>query len=48
MIAAEWFFIGAILVGAAEHIIAVSSLKENSTVQLVLSILKRVFPEPNK
>jgi hypothetical protein len=27
------------------HIIAVSPLKENSTVQLVLSILKRVFPK---
>jgi len=41
---AEWFFIGAIVVGAAEHIIAASSLKENSTVQLVLTILKRIFP----
>jgi len=48
MTAAEWFFIGAILVGAAEHIIAVSSLKENSTIQLVLSILKRVFPKVNR
>jgi len=44
MTAAEWFVIGAVVVGAAEHIIAVSPLKENSTVQLVLSILKRVFP----
>ena len=41
---AEWFIIGAIIVGAAEHIIAVSSLKENSTVQLVITILKRIFP----
>lgn len=48
MTAAEWFFIGAVVVGALEHIIAVSPLKENSTVQLVLSILKRVFPNANK
>lgn len=48
MTAAEWFFVGAIIVGAAEHIIAVSPLKENSTVQLVLSILKRVFPKVNR
>ena len=41
---AEWFFIGAIVVGAAEHIIAVSPLKENSTVGLIITILKRVFP----
>lgn len=45
MTAAEWFVIGAIVVGAAEHIIAVTPIKENSTVQLVLSILKRVFPK---
>lgn len=45
MTAAEWFIVGAILVGAAEHIIAISPLKENSTIQLVLSILKRVFPK---
>jgi hypothetical protein len=48
MTPAEWFVIGAVVVGAAEHIIAVSPLKENSTVQLVLSILKRVFPNANK
>ena len=42
---AEWFFIGAIVVGAAEYIIAVSPLKENSTVQLVVMVLKRIFPE---
>lgn len=48
MTSAEWFVIGAVVVGAAEHIIAVSPLKENSTVQLVLSILKRVFPNANK
>jgi hypothetical protein len=29
MTAAEWFVIGAVVVGAAEHIIAVSPLKEN-------------------
>ena len=45
---AEWFFIGAIVVGAAEHIIAVSPLKENSTVQLIVMVLKRIFPEVNK
>lgn len=45
MTPAEWFFIGAIVVGAAEHIIAVSPLKENSTVQLVIMVLKRIFPE---
>ena len=44
MTAVDWFFIGAVLVGAAEHIIAVLPIKENSTVQLILSILKRVFP----
>jgi hypothetical protein len=48
MTPAEWFVIGAVVVGAAEHIIAVSPLKENSTVQLILSILKRVFPNANK
>lgn len=47
MTAAEWFVVGAILVGAAEHIIAISPLKANSTIQLVLSILKRVFPKLN-
>tara|TARA_B100001094_G_scaffold286264_1_gene300948 strand:+ start:17720 stop:17866 length:147 start_codon:yes stop_codon:yes gene_type:complete len=44
MTAAEWFVVGAVLVGALEHIIAVTPIKENSTVQLLLSILKRVFP----
>ena len=34
---AEWFFIGAIVVGAAEHIIAVSPLKENSTIGLIIT-----------
>jgi hypothetical protein len=48
MTPAEWFVIGAVVVGAAEHIIAVSPLKENSTVQLILSILKRVFPNASK
>ena len=45
MTAAEWFIVGAILVGAVEHIIAISPLKENSTVQLMLTILKRIFPK---
>jgi hypothetical protein len=45
MTAAEWFIVGAILVGAAEHIIAISPFKENSTVQLVITILKRIFPK---
>lgn len=45
---AEWFLIGAIVVGAAEHIIAVSPLKENSTVQLIVMVLKRIFPEVKK
>lgn len=44
MTAAEWFIVGAIVVGAAEHIIAISPLKANSTVQLVLKILKGIFP----
>jgi len=44
MTPAEWFVIGAVVVGALEHIIAVTPIKENSTVQLVISILKRVFP----
>lgn len=44
MTAAEWFVVGAIVVGAAEHIIAISPLKENSTVQVVLTVLKRIFP----
>jgi len=45
MTTAEWFVVGAIVVGAAEHIIAISPLKENSTVQLVLKILKGIFPD---
>lgn len=42
--AAEWFVIGGIIVGAIDEIVARSSAKENSTLQLILSILKRVFP----
>ena len=41
---AEWFVIGAIVVGAADEIVARSSLKSNSTIQLLLTILKRLFP----
>lgn len=37
-----YLVIGAILVGAAEHIIAELPIKSNSTVQLVLSILKMI------
>jgi hypothetical protein len=44
MTPAEWFVVGAVVVGALEHIIAVTPMKENSTVQLLVSILKRVFP----
>ena len=42
--AAEWFVIGAIVVGAVDEIVARSSLKENTTLQAILAILKRVFP----
>jgi len=42
--AAEWFVIGGIIVAALDEIIARSSYKQNSTVQLILSVLKRVFP----
>ena len=45
MTAAEWFVVGAIVVGAAEHVIAISPLKENSTIQVVLTVLKRIFPK---
>lgn len=38
-----YFVIGAILVGAAEHVIAVLPIKSNSTVQLVMTVLKAVF-----
>lgn len=41
---AEWFVVGGILIGAIDEIIARSPYKENSIVQLVLSVLKRVFP----
>lgn len=44
MEAIEWFVIGAIIIGAADEVIARSPWAENSTVQLVMSILKRVFP----
>jgi hypothetical protein len=42
--AAEWFVIGAIIVGAVDEIIARSSLKDNSSVQLIITVLKRLFP----
>lgn len=42
--AAEWFVIGGIIVAAVDEIVARSSAKENSTIQLILSVLKRVFP----
>lgn len=37
--------IGAIVVAAASEIIALSSLRENSIVQLVLRVLRMVFPK---
>lgn len=43
--AAEWFVIGGIIIAAIDEIVNRSSLKENSTLQLLLSILKRVFPK---
>ena len=45
MTSVEWFIIGGIIVAAADEVINRSSLKENSTVQLALGILKRVFPK---
>lgn len=42
--AAEWFVIGGIIIAAADEIIARSPYKENSMVQMILSVLKRVFP----
>lgn len=41
---AEWFVIGAIVIGAVDEIISRSPYKENSIVQLILSVLKRIFP----
>jgi len=43
--AAEWFVIGGIVIAAVDEIVNRSSLKENSTLQLLLGILKRVFPK---
>ncbi len=43
--AAEWFVIGGIIVAAVDEVVARSSIKENSTLQLVLSVLKRIFPK---
>jgi len=43
--AAEWFVIGGIVIAAVDEIVNRSSLKENSTLQLLLSVLKRVFPK---
>ena len=48
MLLQSGFSFKAIVVGAAEHIIAVSPLKENSTVQLIVMVLKRIFPEVKK
>jgi len=45
MTSVEWFIIGGIIVAATDEVINRSSLKENSTVQLILGILKRVFPK---
>jgi len=38
----SYLIIGAIIVGAAEHIIAELPIKSNSTVQLVLAVLKAI------
>lgn len=43
--AAEWFVIGAIIVGAIDEIIARSPYRANSSVQLLLGVLKYVFPK---
>lgn len=43
--AAEWFVIGGIVIAAVDEIINRSSLKENSTIHLVMSVLKRIFPK---
>jgi hypothetical protein len=43
MTPAEYMFIGGIIVGAIETIIAALPVKPNSTVELVLAILKAIF-----
>ena len=43
--AAEWFVIGGIVIAAVDEIVNRSSLKENSTLQLLMGVLKRVFPK---
>jgi hypothetical protein len=43
MTPAEYMLIGGIIVGAVETIIAALPFKPNSTVELVLAILKAIF-----
>jgi len=43
MTPAEYMLIGGIIVGAIETIIAALPFKPNSTVELVLAILKAIF-----
>jgi len=43
MTPAELMLIGGIIVGAIESIIAALPIKPNSTVELVLAILKAIF-----
>jgi hypothetical protein len=43
MTPAEYMLIGGIIVGAIETIIAALPVKPNSTVELILTILKAIF-----
>ena len=43
MTPAEYMLIGGIIVGAIETIIAALPVKPNSTVELILAILKAIF-----
>lgn len=39
----EWFIVGGIIIAAIDQIIALSPLKSNSSIQLVLDVLKMLF-----
>jgi hypothetical protein len=43
MTPAEYMAIGAVIVGALETIIAILPIKPNSTVQLVIAVLRAIF-----
>lgn len=43
MTPAEYMAIGAVIVGAMETIIAMLPIKPNSTVQLIMAVLRAVF-----